>query len=69
MEVKRPWNDDGNFSKGNPRGQGQPRFKERLPNQGFSSSTRVKKKDSFPNPKPQGGNSGGSSMTRPTCAK
>ncbi|KAH0773395.1 hypothetical protein KY290_010532 [Solanum tuberosum] len=67
-EVKRARTDDGNFSKGKSEGQGRPRFKRRFPNQGSSSAPRVNK-GRVSNPKPQGRNSGGSSMVRPTCAK
>ncbi|XP_049368651.1 uncharacterized protein LOC125833533 [Solanum verrucosum] len=47
--------------------QGKPRFKKRFSNQGFSSTPRVNK-DRESNPKPQGGNSGGSYVERPSCA-
>ncbi|XP_049375775.1 uncharacterized protein LOC125840853 [Solanum verrucosum] len=67
-EVKKAGTDDGNSSKGKFESQGKPRFNRRLSNQGSSITPRVKK-DRVSNPKPQGGNSGGSSMTRPTCPK
>uniref|UniRef100_M1D9Z7 Gag-pol polyprotein n=1 Tax=Solanum tuberosum TaxID=4113 RepID=M1D9Z7_SOLTU len=49
-------------------GQGRPRFKQRFSNQGSSSAPKVNK-DMVSNPKPQGGNSGGSYVARPNCAK
>ncbi|XP_049375518.1 uncharacterized protein LOC125840590 [Solanum verrucosum] len=49
-------------------GQGRPRFRQRFSNQGSCSSPRVKK-DGVSNPKPQGGDSGGSYVARPNCAK
>ncbi|KAK4729735.1 hypothetical protein R3W88_022723 [Solanum pinnatisectum] len=67
-EVKRARTDDENFSKGKFEGQSGLRCKKRFSNQGSFSGPRVKK-DRVPNPKPQGGNSGASSMVRPTCAK
>ncbi|XP_049394710.1 uncharacterized protein LOC125858999 [Solanum stenotomum] len=67
-ELKRARSDDGNSSKGKFEGQGRPRFKKSSSNQGSSSATRGNK-DRVSNPKPQGGNSGGSSMVKPTCSK
>ncbi|KAK4733907.1 hypothetical protein R3W88_008168 [Solanum pinnatisectum] len=67
-EVKRARSDNGNSSKGKFEGQGRPRFKRRFSNQGSSSAPRVNK-DRVSNPNPQGGNNGGSTMERPTCAK
>ncbi|XP_049363285.1 uncharacterized protein LOC125828023 [Solanum verrucosum] len=67
-QVKRARTDDRNSSKGKFESQGKPRFKRRFSNQGSSNAPRVNKYR-VPNPKLQGGNSGGSSMTRPTCAK
>ncbi|XP_049345496.1 uncharacterized protein LOC125810024 [Solanum verrucosum] len=68
-EVKRARTGDGNFSNARSGGQGRPRFKQRFSNQGsFSTSPRVNK-DRVSNPKPQGGNSGGSYVARPNCAK
>ncbi|KAH0644675.1 hypothetical protein KY284_032559 [Solanum tuberosum] len=49
-------------------GQGRLRFRQRFSNQGSSSAPRVNK-DRVSNPKPQGGNSGGSIVARPNCAK
>ncbi|KAK4731301.1 hypothetical protein R3W88_024289 [Solanum pinnatisectum] len=64
-EGKRARTGDGNFSNAK---YDAPRFKQRFSNQGSSSAPRVNK-DRVSNPKPQGGNSGGSSMSKPTCAK
>ncbi|XP_049381270.1 uncharacterized protein LOC125845784 [Solanum stenotomum] len=49
-------------------GQGRPRLKRRFSKQGSSSAPRFNK-DRVSNPKPQGGNRGGYSMVRLTCAK
>ncbi|XP_049378245.1 uncharacterized protein LOC125843042 [Solanum stenotomum] len=67
-EVKRPRPDDGNSSKGKFEGQSGPRFKRRFSNQSSSNTPRPNK-DRVSNPKPQGGNRGGPSIERPTCAK
>jgi len=67
-EVKTPRTDYGNFTKGKSEGQGRPRFNKRFSNRVFSSAPRVNKYR-VSNPKPQGGNGGGSSMTRPTFVK
>uniref|UniRef100_M1DZ27 Gag-pol polyprotein n=1 Tax=Solanum tuberosum TaxID=4113 RepID=M1DZ27_SOLTU len=67
-EVKRARTGDGNFSNARSDGQGRPRFKQRFSNQGSSSALRVKK-DRVTNPKPQGGNSGGSFVARPNYEK
>ncbi|XP_049368008.1 uncharacterized protein LOC125832865 [Solanum verrucosum] len=67
-EVKRARSYEGNSSKGKFEGQGRASFKRRFSNKGFSSALRDNK-DRASNPKTQGGNSGGSSMVRPTCAK
>ena len=68
-EVKGARTGDGNFSNARSDGQGRPRFKQRFSNQvSFIAPPRVNKyRDS--NPKPQGGNSGGSYVARPNCAK
>ncbi|KAH0776336.1 hypothetical protein KY290_007747 [Solanum tuberosum] len=66
-EVKRARTDDGNSSKGKFEGQSGPRFKKRFSNQSSSSAPKTNK-DRVSNPKPQGGNRGGSSIERPTCA-
>uniref|UniRef100_M1DW40 Gag-pol polyprotein n=1 Tax=Solanum tuberosum TaxID=4113 RepID=M1DW40_SOLTU len=58
----------GELSKTRSNGQGQPMFRQRSSNQGSSSAPRVNK-DRVSNPKPQGGNSGGSYVNRPNCAK
>ncbi|XP_049381238.1 uncharacterized protein LOC125845746 [Solanum stenotomum] len=50
-------------------GQGQPRFKQRLSNQGSSNASPRVNNDRVSNPKSQGGNGKGSTMARPTCAK
>ncbi|XP_049397310.1 uncharacterized protein LOC125861462 [Solanum stenotomum] len=68
-EVKRARTDDGNFSNPMSDGQGQPRFKQRFSNQGSSNASPRVNKDRVSNPKPQGDNGGGSSMSRPNCAK
>uniref|UniRef100_M1DRV3 Polyprotein n=1 Tax=Solanum tuberosum TaxID=4113 RepID=M1DRV3_SOLTU len=69
-EVKRARTGEGNFSNAKSDGQGRQRFKQRFSYQGSSSTPRVDKdKDSVSNPKPQGGNSGGSYVARPNCAK
>ncbi|XP_049394739.1 uncharacterized protein LOC125859037 [Solanum stenotomum] len=67
-DVKRPRPDDGNSSKSKSEGQSGPRFKKRFSNQSSSNAPKTNK-DRVPHPKPQGGNRGGSSMERPTCAK
>ncbi|XP_049405168.1 uncharacterized protein LOC125868581 [Solanum stenotomum] len=68
VEVKRARIDDGNSSKGKFEGQDRPRFKGKFSIQISSSSPRGNKgRVSYP--KTQGGNSGRSSMERPTCAK
>ncbi|XP_049356909.1 uncharacterized protein LOC125821531 [Solanum verrucosum] len=67
-EVKRARTNDGNSSKGKFEGQGRPRFKGKFSNQSSSNALRGNK-GRVSNPKPQGRNSGGSSMKRPTCAK
>ncbi|XP_049391634.1 uncharacterized protein LOC125856109 [Solanum stenotomum] len=67
-EVKRTRFDDGNSSKGKFEGQSGPRFKKRFSNQGYYNAPRPNKYR-VSNPKPQGGNRGGSSMERPACAK
>ncbi|KAH0773627.1 hypothetical protein KY290_010764 [Solanum tuberosum] len=67
-EVKRARTNDGNSSKGKFEGQSGLRFKKRFSNQS-SSNAQNTNKDRVSNPKPQGGNRGGSSMERPTCEK
>jgi len=67
-EVKRARNSEGNFSKAKPDGKGQQGFKQRVSNQGSSSTPRVDKDRVF-NPKPQGGNSGSSYIVKPNCLK
>ncbi|XP_049375492.1 uncharacterized protein LOC125840565 [Solanum verrucosum] len=67
-EVKRARIGNGNFSNARSDGQGRPRFKQRFSNQGSSSAQKFNK-DRVCNPKPQGGNSGGSYVFRPNCAK
>ena len=65
--MKRARTSDENFSNARSDGQGRPRFRQRFSNQGFSSAPRVNK-DRVSNPKPQGGNSGGSYVAMPNCA-
>ncbi|XP_049399874.1 uncharacterized protein LOC125863954 [Solanum stenotomum] len=67
-EVKRESPDDGNSSKSKFEGQSGPRFKKKFSNQSSSNAPKPNK-DKVPNSKPQGGNRGGSSMEKPTCAK
>uniref|UniRef100_M1DIP4 Gag-pol polyprotein n=1 Tax=Solanum tuberosum TaxID=4113 RepID=M1DIP4_SOLTU len=67
-EVKRTRSNDGNSSKGQFDGQSGPRLKKRFSNQGSSNAPRPNKYRVSKH-KPQGGNMGGSSMERPTCAK
>ena len=57
-----------NSSKGNFEGQGRPRFKRSFSNKGSTSSPMVDKYKVC-NPKPQVGNSSGSSMESPKRAK
>ncbi|KAK4731856.1 hypothetical protein R3W88_024844 [Solanum pinnatisectum] len=67
-EVKKARTEDRNSSNGKFKSQGRLRFKRKFSNQGSSSTPRVNKDWVF-NPKPQGGNSGGSYVDRPNCAK
>uniref|UniRef100_M1DF71 Gag-pol polyprotein n=1 Tax=Solanum tuberosum TaxID=4113 RepID=M1DF71_SOLTU len=67
-EVKRARTSEGNISNNKPGGQGRQGFKQRFSNQGSTSTPRVDK-DRVSNPKSQGGNSGGSYVARPNCAK
>ncbi|XP_049364054.1 uncharacterized protein LOC125828771 [Solanum verrucosum] len=57
-DVSQVWSD----------GQGRPRFRQRFSNKGSSSALRFNK-DRVSNPKPQEGNSSGSYVARPNCAK
>ncbi|KAH0727836.1 hypothetical protein KY290_003558 [Solanum tuberosum] len=67
-ELKKARTDDGNSSKCKFEGQGRPRFKRIFSKQGSSSVPRVNK-DIVSNPKPQGGDSGGSYVDRPNYEK
>ncbi|XP_049394656.1 ATP-dependent DNA helicase Q-like 2 [Solanum stenotomum] len=49
--------------------EGRPRFRQRFSSQGSSNAPPKSNKDGVSNPKPQGGNRGGSSLARSTCAK
>uniref|UniRef100_M1DBF1 Retrotransposon gag protein n=1 Tax=Solanum tuberosum TaxID=4113 RepID=M1DBF1_SOLTU len=68
-EVKRSRTGDRNFSNARSNKQGQPRFKQRFSNQGSSNASLRVNRNRVSNPKPQGGNGGGSSIERSTCAK
>ncbi|XP_049344890.1 uncharacterized protein LOC125809270 [Solanum verrucosum] len=68
-EVKRARTSDGNFSNARSDGQGQQKFKPRYSNQYSSNASPTVNKDRVPNPKPEGGNSGGSYVNRPNCTK
>ncbi|XP_049364344.1 uncharacterized protein LOC125829124 [Solanum verrucosum] len=64
-EVKRARTGDGNSSNARSEEQGQQRFKRRSSNQ----DSPMVNKDGVYNPNSQGGNGGGSSFERSTCAK
>ncbi|WMV29786.1 hypothetical protein MTR67_023171, partial [Solanum verrucosum] len=68
-EVKRARTGDGNFFNARSDGQGRTRFKQRFSNQGCSSAAPRVHNDRVSNPKPQRGNSSGSYVARPNCAK
>ncbi|WMV54877.1 hypothetical protein MTR67_048262 [Solanum verrucosum] len=68
-EVKRARTGDVNFSNAKSDGHGRSWFKQKFSNQGSSNAYPRVNKDRVSNPKPQGGNSGGSHVNRPNCAK
>ncbi|XP_049363665.1 uncharacterized protein LOC125828397 [Solanum verrucosum] len=68
-EVKRAKNDDGDFSHARSGGQGRPKSRQGFSCQGSSNASPKFNNDRVSNPKPQGGNGGGSSLARSTCTK
>uniref|UniRef100_A0A0V0HP02 Putative ovule protein n=1 Tax=Solanum chacoense TaxID=4108 RepID=A0A0V0HP02_SOLCH len=66
-EAKKARTGDGDFSHSRSDGYGRSKFRKRFSSQGSSNAPPKFNKYRVPNPKPQEGNSGGSSSF--TCAK
>jgi len=62
-ENKRSRTGDGNFSHARSDGHGRPRYRQRFSGQGSSNAHKFNK-ERVSNPKPQGGNGGGSSLPK-----
>ncbi|WMV25577.1 hypothetical protein MTR67_018962 [Solanum verrucosum] len=67
MEAKRAKTGDGYFSHLRYDGHSHSKFRQRFSGQGSSNALHKFNKDRVSNPKPQGGNASGSSLT--SCAK
>uniref|UniRef100_M1D9X3 Gag-pol protein n=1 Tax=Solanum tuberosum TaxID=4113 RepID=M1D9X3_SOLTU len=68
-KVKRAKIGDGNFSHARFDGYSRPRFRQRFSGQGSSNAPSNFNKDRVSNPKSQGGNGSGSSLTLPSFVK